>query len=69
MLSPENDPTKQVLIDRLRRVAYRQGFRVKKMHREGFIVADLREGKVVLGGDKPQGASLKDLMAFLKVAA
>lgn len=68
MVSKTDNKT-HVLIDRLRRVAYRQGWRVKKLHREGFIVADLREGKVVLGGDRPQGASLKDLMAFLKVAA
>ena len=69
MLSTTNAKTR-TLVNRLRRVAYRQGFRVIKIRERGFVLVDIRDPeKAVLGGERVSGASLKDVAKFLKVAA
>lgn len=64
-----NDQKTDVLVERVKRVALRRGLLVRKLHRAGFVVSDVHQEKVVLGGDQPSGATLKELMAFLEVAA
>lgn len=69
MLSTADQKTK-TLVDRLRRAAYRQGYKMIKLHREGFILHDVRDAeKVVLGAGRGTGASISEVAKFLKVAA
>lgn len=69
MISTADQKTK-TLVDRLRRVAYRQGYKMVKLHREGFILHDVRDAnQVVLGAGRGTGASLNEVAKFLKVAA
>jgi hypothetical protein len=64
------DPKTKTLVDRLRRVAYRQGFKMVKLHREGFILHDVRDAeKVVLGTERGTGATIAEVAKFLKLAA
>lgn len=69
MISTVDQKTK-TLVDRLRRAAYRQGYKMVKLHREGFILHDVRDAeKVVLGAARGTGASISEVAKFLKVAA
>lgn len=65
-----SDKTNRTFINRLRRVAYRAGFKVIKIRESGFMLVESRDPeKIVLGADRGTGASIKEVAKFLKVAA
>lgn len=69
MLSTSDKATR-TFVNRLRRAAYRQGFKVIKLRLEGFMLVEAREpDKVVLGADRGTGATITELAKFLKLAA